>query len=569
MATATIAVSVKARTSRASKKLKRFARTVKRLGASIRKVAARVAKAGIAFAAFGVAAAVAFQRITRAGERFNQKMNRSLAIMSGVSESLRKTMKRTALEVARTTVHSAEQAAEAYFFLASAGLSVKQSIAALPTVAQFAQAGMFDMARATDLLTDAQSALGLTVKNTQQNMVNMKRVSNVLVKANTMANASVEEFSEALTNKAGVALRNLNKDIEEGVAVLAAFADQGIKSAQAGTALDIVIRELTTKEILNRKAFAQYNIEVFESIGKMRNLASIVSDVEQALAKMEDRGNKATLMQLGFTNRSVSYMQALVGLSGRINEYETRLRIAGAITKRVSDKQLTPMEKALVKLKAAWVSLSDALKPAVDAVADLMETAATHLQRLADSLEPNAIVGWIEDSLNAMDQLGKRVGQLTRQMAAQFIMMRNIILKSDLAKLALAVPPTLLAAAIKTPKGEVGLGTRVRNKMDAAARRRQLELVKERWRGLWEDIIVGIKKAWFEAQRKPEGPGDLIGARQPASARNAGQFMQISPSLFHLPGLSAARKQSVMDTTAHGLLGQIVTNTRNNVAVTT
>ena len=58
---------------------------------------------------------------------------------------------------------SAKEAADAFFFLASAGLDGKQSIAALPIVAQFAQAGAFGLARATDLLTDAQTALGLSV----------------------------------------------------------------------------------------------------------------------------------------------------------------------------------------------------------------------------------------------------------------------------------------------------------------------------------------------------------------------------------------------------------------------
>jgi len=89
---------------------------------------------------------------------------------------------------------------------------------------------MFDMARATDLLTDAQSALGLTIRDDAiANMEEMVRVSDVLVRANTLANASVEQFSVALTTKSGAALRALNKDMEEGVAVLAAFADQGIK----------------------------------------------------------------------------------------------------------------------------------------------------------------------------------------------------------------------------------------------------------------------------------------------------------------------------------------------------
>ncbi len=61
-----------------------------------------------------------------------------------------------------------------------------------------------------------QSALGLTVDNAEENLGNLTRVTDVLVKANTLANATVQQFSEALTNKAGAALRILNKDVEEG-----------------------------------------------------------------------------------------------------------------------------------------------------------------------------------------------------------------------------------------------------------------------------------------------------------------------------------------------------------------
>jgi hypothetical protein len=81
-------------------------------------------------------------------------------------------------------------------------LDAEASIAALPRVAQFAQAGMFDMSRATDLLTDAQSALGLTIRDDAvKNMENMIKVSDVLVRANTLSNATVEQFSTSLTTK--------------------------------------------------------------------------------------------------------------------------------------------------------------------------------------------------------------------------------------------------------------------------------------------------------------------------------------------------------------------------------
>ena len=51
---------------------------------------------------------------------------------------MRDDMVAAAEEVGRVTTFSARDAAESYFFLASAGLDAKQSIAALPAVAQFA-----------------------------------------------------------------------------------------------------------------------------------------------------------------------------------------------------------------------------------------------------------------------------------------------------------------------------------------------------------------------------------------------------------------------------------------------
>jgi TP901 family phage tail tape measure protein len=122
-------------------------------------------------------------------------------------------MASAARQVALETTFAADQAAEAFFFLASAGLDAEQSIAAMPQVAKFAQAGMFDMALATDLATDAQSALGLSSKDATENLENLTRITDVFVRANTLANTSVEQLAVAFTTKAGTALKTVGKDV--------------------------------------------------------------------------------------------------------------------------------------------------------------------------------------------------------------------------------------------------------------------------------------------------------------------------------------------------------------------
>jgi TP901 family phage tail tape measure protein len=290
--------------------------------------------------------------------QFEDAMVKSTAIMGDVSEEMRDRMENAARDIAKTTSFSAKEAADSYFFLASAGLDAAESIEALPRVARFAQAGNFDLARATDLLTDAQSALGMSSEDLAVNMRNMTRVSDVLVKANTVANASVEQFSESLTNRAGAALRLVGKDIEEGVALLSAWADQGVKGAEAGTRLDIVLRDLQAAAIKNTSAFDDFGVAVFDSEGEMRNVADIVFDLEMAFGGLSDRAVRAGLSQLGFQSKTVSATASLIGASDKVREYEKELRDAGGTTEEVAEKQLDSLTEKLGLLQSAFDDIS-------------------------------------------------------------------------------------------------------------------------------------------------------------------------------------------------------------------
>jgi len=289
--------------------------------------------------------------------KFDDAMTRSTAIMGDMSDTMRTDMEQAARDVAKSTRFTAEQAADSFFFLASAGLDATQSLQALPQVAAFAQAGAFDMARATDLLTDAQSALGLTVDDTAENMANMARVSDVLIGANTLANATAEEFSEALTNKAGAALRVLGKDVEEGAAVLAFFADQGVKGATAGEALNIVLRDVTRAAGRNRDEFDKLGLNVLDSEGNLRNMADVVDEFTDLLGPMSDAQQAVTLDQLGLTRSVGNNIRQLLGGGDAIREYEDALRNMGGVTDEVADKQLESFSAQLDILQSGFADL--------------------------------------------------------------------------------------------------------------------------------------------------------------------------------------------------------------------
>lgn len=343
---------------------------------------------------FGAALAGGLFASAKAGMSFEKSMVESTAIMD-VTEEQTKRMAQAARDLAKDTVFSANELGDAYYYLASAGMDAEQSIGALPQVAAFATAGQFDLALATDLLTDAQSALGLSSEDAAENLENMTRVGDVLVKANTLANASVQQFSEALTNKAAAALRTVGKDVEEGAAVLAAFADKGLKGAAAGEALHMVTRDLQTAALKNADAFKEAGVAVYDADGEMRNYADITGDLEKRLGGMSDAQKKAELSALGFTDRSQGALLTLLGSSEAIREYEGELRNAGGVTDQVANDQvqnLTDQIKIMIS-KFADVGITvyeDFVKP-------LMTKAVAAAEVFADKL------GWLAENFGKID----------------------------------------------------------------------------------------------------------------------------------------------------------------------
>lgn len=375
-------------------------------GAALQAVATKLAILGGAVVGAAAVAVSAFAK-------FDDAMTQSQAIMGDLTTAMRKDLADAAKNVARITTFTSTQAADALYYLASAGLDVKESIEAIPVVAKFAQAGMFDLEKATTLLADAQTALGLRIRDDAvKNMENMTRVADVLSKANILANASIEEFSEALTTRAGAALRLVGKDIEEGAAALTVMANQGIKGAEAGTRLDIVLRDLQTRAIKNKDVFEKYNVTVFDTQGEMANLADIFDDLTKAMAGMSDEQRRATLMEMDFQDRSVASILALVGMGEEIRRYEKDLRKAAGTTEEIAKKQLQSLKSQIQLTKNEVGLLAEAigstLAPVVEKIAVGIRSVTKFFTEMTEGNK--AVVGGLAIATAALGALTLAVG---------------------------------------------------------------------------------------------------------------------------------------------------------------
>lgn len=340
-------------TSNAQAALRGFAS----LEGAAKRVENRFGKAGRAMFNLGVIGAGATAAFTaksvKAFIEFDDAMVRSTAILDNISGPVRKRLEDAAKAIARTTTFSATEAAEAYYGLFSAGLDAEQSISAIPVVAQFAQAGLMDLATATDFLVNSQAALGMTMEDPIANMKEMQRVADVLTETNNLATGTVEEFADALTHKAGGALKTVGKDIEEGAAALAYLAEQGVRGSRAGESLAIFIRDVSRAagNPSFKGAFRDFGIEVFNAEGNLKNLADVVAEFETALGPMSDKQRAVTLEQLGLTRSVGDVIRQFMGGSEAIRGYEFALRGAGGATQTVADKQMESLKAKLEVIK--------------------------------------------------------------------------------------------------------------------------------------------------------------------------------------------------------------------------
>ena len=305
----------------------------------------RFSKLAIGSATAGVVASV------KAFASFDDAMTTSLAIMRNVSGEMRKQMEDVALTLSQKSVVSAYELAESYYFLASAGLDVNQSMAAMKPMMDFAIAGHFNMAKATSLATDAQSVLGLKVKDAAQNQKNLIRVTDALMSVTRQADAEAVQFAEALATQAASTMKVYNIALEEGVSVLAAFAEQGRKGAEAGTLFSRMLR-LTLQGFRNfQPAWKNLNVDIFTTEGSLRHLGDILNDLTNAFKGMSPEVLGMQLDLLGFQARSQQAILPLLGMGDAIKKWNQETLEAQGLTKEIAEKQ---MESWISQLKILW-----------------------------------------------------------------------------------------------------------------------------------------------------------------------------------------------------------------------
>lgn len=301
--------------------------------------AAKVGAAAIDAVTSGVAAFT--KSSVDAGMAFDKAMAQ-VAATSGKSVGEIGELREFAQQMGATTAFSATQAAEALNYMALAGYGSETSMKMLPSVLNLAAAGDMDLARASDMVTDAQTALGLSLDETSI-MVDQ------MAKASSTTNTSVEQLGDAFLTIGGNA-KSVKGGTAELSSVLGALADNGIKGSEAGTHLRNILLAMNPTTDAAAQAWEDLGVQAYDAEGNLRPLDQIFGELNEAMEDMTDQ-ERTDLISKMFNKTDLASVNALLGTTKkRWTEIKTAVDSGLALGSVITDEGITEMRTKFQEL---------------------------------------------------------------------------------------------------------------------------------------------------------------------------------------------------------------------------
>lgn len=298
-----------------------------------------------------------------------------------------------AQQMGSTTAFSASEAADALNYMALAGYSAETSMEMLPNVLNLAAAGGIELAAASDMVTDAQSALGLTLEQTSE-------LVDKMAKASSKSNTSVAQLGDAILTVGGTA-KNLAGGTTELTMALGLLADNGIKGAEGGTALRNIILSLSAPTDQAAGKMEELGLQVYDAYGNMRPLNDIFLDLNDTLSTMT-QGEQTEVLNTLFNKVDLKSANALLATSAERWDslYDTIENGAEGAAQAMAEVQLDNLEGDITLLKSAFEGLQIAVGSGLTpTLRQFVQFGSSSLSKLTDAFKNGGLKG-------AMDALG-------------------------------------------------------------------------------------------------------------------------------------------------------------------
>ncbi len=298
---------------------------------------------------------------------FEAAMSQVQAISSATNAELGNLTDK-AKEMGATTKFTATESAEAFNYMAMAGWKTNDMMDGIEGVLNLAAASGEDLARTSDIVTDALTAFNMKASDAGH-------FSDVLAVAASNANTTVSGMGETF-KYAGSMAGTFRYSIEDVALATGLMANAGIKGTMAGTALNAMFTRLASDTNGARSAIEDLGVEFFDAHGNAKDLSDVLDGLRLATAGMNDE-------QKSSIANTVAGMEAQKGLLAILNASEEdykklseAVNNADGASKAMADTMLDNLAGSLTLLQSAVdgvkISAGERIAPYIRDFADWM-----------------------------------------------------------------------------------------------------------------------------------------------------------------------------------------------------
>ena len=360
-------------------------------------------------AATGAATSFAAKSV-QAGMSFDSSMSQVAATMGTTVDQI-SDLRDFAMDMGASTAFSATEAADALNYMALAGYNSEEAMTALPTVLNLAASGGIDPASASDMVTDAQSALGLSMEESAELVDKMAKTA-------SKSNTSVSQLGSAILTIGGTA-KNLAGGTTELATALGILADNGVKGAEGGTALRNIVLSLSAPTEKAAAVMDSLGVSAYDSLGNLRPLKDTFTDLNNSLSQLTQEEQTNALSNI-FNKVDLKSVSALLANTGeRFDELSGYINNAAGAAQEMASVQLDNLEGDITLFKSALegaqIAISDQLTPTlrgfVQFGSDAISTLSTAFSEGGLTGAMDALGSILSNGLNmVIEQLPKMVG---------------------------------------------------------------------------------------------------------------------------------------------------------------
>lgn len=335
--------------------------------------------------------------VLKTGMGFDKEMSAVQAVLGSVegTEENMIRLRAYALEQARDSIFTAEQTAEAYYYMGMAGWKTQEMLDGLPGIMALAAASGEDLGMVSDIVTDSLTAFGWEAGRAAE-------FADILAQAATNSNTDVKRMGETFKYIAPIA-GSLGVEVEDVALSIGLLASQGIKGSMAGTALRNILVRLSTNAGETKKDLGaltilteKLGVQFWDSSGKMRDFGDIIKESRVAWKGLTQEEQTYYAKQIGSQRGMAAWMALMNASTQDVEQLEYAFSNAEGAAQNMADVKLDNLWGDIQMFNSSLDVLKVALFDDVKSpLRDVVQYGTSALDRIRDAILEDGLIGGI------------------------------------------------------------------------------------------------------------------------------------------------------------------------------